>query len=115
MAKLLLVRHNYEDASIIGVSFFCPGCKCGHRIYTKEYNMGGNTCIWEFDGNMEIPTFQPSILFQGDGIHGHRCHSFVTSGMIQFLGDCTHSLVNQTIILPDFPGTKEIWSEEVNT
>lgn len=33
------------------------------------------------------------------------CHSFVTEGRIQFLGDCTHALANQTVDLPD-------WTEE---
>lgn len=32
------------------------------------------------------------------------CHSFVTDGQIQFLGDCTHALAGQTVPLPD-------WSE----
>ena len=31
------------------------------------------------------------------------CHSFVTDGRIQFLGDCTHSLAGQTVDLPEFP------------
>ncbi len=27
------------------------------------------------------------------------CHSFVTDGQIQFLGDCTHKLAGQTVPL----------------
>jgi hypothetical protein len=34
---------------------------------------------------------------------GSVCHSFVTDGRIQFLGDCTHALANQTVELPDLP------------
>jgi len=30
------------------------------------------------------------------------CHSFVTDGRIQFLGDCTHTLAGQTVDLPDW-------------
>ena len=30
------------------------------------------------------------------------CHSFVTDGRIQFLGDCTHKLAGQTVDLPDW-------------
>jgi len=30
------------------------------------------------------------------------CHSFVTDGNIQYLGDCTHELAGQTIELPEF-------------
>ena len=29
------------------------------------------------------------------------CHSFVTDGRIQFLGDCTHDLAGHTVELPD--------------
>ena len=31
------------------------------------------------------------------------CHTFVTDGRIQFLGDCTHALAGQTVDLPDWP------------
>lgn len=30
------------------------------------------------------------------------CHSFVVDGRIQFLGDCTHELVDKTVDIPDF-------------
>jgi hypothetical protein len=29
------------------------------------------------------------------------CHLFVTGGMIEYLPDCTHSLVGQTVELPE--------------
>jgi hypothetical protein len=29
------------------------------------------------------------------------CHSWVTNGRIQFLSDCTHSLKDQTVELPE--------------
>ena len=31
----------------------------------------------------------------------NRCHSFVREGRIEFLGDCTHAMVGQTVDLPD--------------
>jgi hypothetical protein len=30
------------------------------------------------------------------------CHSFITDGRIQFLGDCTHRLAGQTVPIPDW-------------
>ena len=33
----------------------------------------------------------------------YLCHSFVTDGRIQFLGDCSHPLKDQTVALPDMP------------
>lgn len=35
--------------------------------------------------------------------HREVCHSFVTAGRIQFLGDCTHELRGQTVDLREAP------------
>jgi hypothetical protein len=35
-----------------------------------------------------------------DGAPPAVCHSFVTDGRIQLLGDCTHSMASQTVDLP---------------
>lgn len=107
------------------LAFWCPGCNEAHVIC---YAPGR----WTWNGNAELPTFSPSVLVTG----GHyapnwtgpncwcnfnerhpesaqvrfkceRCHSFVTDGQIQFLGDCTHALVGQTVPLPDFVGAYE--------
>lgn len=98
------------------ITFFCPGCKETHSIKTPG---------WTFDGNAENPTFSPSVLVrsghfapghkEGDSCwctynkeHGtndfecRRCHSFVRNGKIEFLGDCSHELRNQTVDLPEF-------------
>lgn len=78
---------------------------------------------WGFNGDYERPTFTPSVLVGGVQIEQDEngkwtgewicdadgkplplvCHSFVTDGQIQFLGDCTHALAGQTVPLPDFP------------
>lgn len=76
--------------------FMCPGCKSAHQIKTAE----GDKPRWTFNGDMVKPTIRASIL-----VHKHdggqpRCHSFVTDGNIQFLGDCTHDLNGQTVSLP---------------
>jgi len=79
-------------------AFFCPGCKHAH-VFTDG---------WQFDGNMECPTISPSILVDGhytddDGTHHNiKCHSFVRSGVIEFLGDCTHPLANHKVKLEPF-------------
>src|SRR3546814_5434913 len=64
---------------------------------------------WGYNGNPESPTFTPSILVSYNGPDAGRngappaiCHSFVTDGRIQFLGDCTHALASQTVDLPEF-------------
>ncbi|CAN7314655.1 DUF6527 family protein [Bosea sp. LjRoot9] len=97
------------------VAFKCPGCMELHQIRVE----GEGRPRWEFNGNFEQPTFRPSILVNGvqsiidaegewtgefvlDESGKPRalvCHSFVTDGQIQFLGDCTHALAGQTVPL----------------
>lgn len=81
--------------------FECPGCGENHGI-SVDGSRG-----WTWNGNFERPTITPSILAKGlrfisedtDETEAYVCHSFVTDGRIQFLGDCTHSKVNQTVDL----------------
>lgn len=92
--------------------FWCPGCDEAHQVGPS----------WAFNGDGDKPTFSPSILVTGpsrflnDEEHAivmaggkvelpqMRCHSFITDGRIQFLGDCTHELAGKTVDLPDFQG-----------
>lgn len=72
--------------------FRCPGCDEWHGVDDT----------WEFNGDMEAPTFSPSVLVMpSDNGYIKRCHSFVRSGKIEFLGDCEHSLAGQTVELPE--------------
>lgn len=84
-----------------GIAYFCPGC--GHMQYIPTE---GEHPVWTWDGNVEAPTLNPSILTWRDvpekGIH-FRCHSFVRGGNIEFLGDCTHALAGKTVPLPELP------------
>jgi len=87
-----------RDAKTIGWQFHCPGCGYGHCIQTATdrgiYDHGEHKGdVWTFDGNIESPTIRASILVTGQ----YRCHSFVTAGQIQFLGDCTHALAGKTV------------------
>jgi len=80
--------------------FKCPGCNVGHQFDTRR---------WQFNGDVEKPTFTPSLLYNGDlgNPRRPRCHSFVTDGNIQFLDDCTHALAGQTVPIPD---ASELWT-----
>ncbi len=73
--------------------FFCPGCEC---LHSYDVRTDGKRPNWSFDGNLESPTFTPS-LFYPDRV----CHLFLTAGKLHFLGDCTHKLAGQTVDLPD--------------
>jgi hypothetical protein len=57
---------------------------------------------WTWDGNLEAPTLDPSILQYESG-NIPRCHSFVKAGQWQFLSDCTHKLANHTVPMVPLP------------
>lgn len=83
-----------ESETVNQLQFMCPGCKETHAL--------NNT--WQFNGNLDKPTVSPSVLVRwtmGPEKISHVCHSFITDGVIQFLGDCTHSLSGQKIELPE--------------
>lgn len=92
------------------LGFWCPGCQEMHVV----------TSGWSFNGDYERPTFSPSVLVTWRHPKGHtnanpapvgydgeyveeRCHTYITDGRIQFLGDCTHELAGQTIPLEPRP------------
>jgi hypothetical protein len=83
------------------VAIRCPACKHPH-LFTI---INDGRPRWEFNHNMEAPTFTPSMLCTWTEPSGDkRCHSYVTDGKIQFLSDCTHDLKNQTVELPEYDG-----------
>lgn len=83
------------------VFFECPGCEVPHGINVGD----GPGPRWTWNADVEKPTFTPSILVNFTWGHErvpHVCHSFITDGRIQFLGDCTHALAGQTVDIPDW-------------
>lgn len=104
----------------------CPGCNTNHYLNTdpdRYYDVGKTVKMpcWQFNGNMDAPTFSPSLLvktgkhvnpnFVNDVPESDRewakspqaniiCHSFIRDGNIQFLGDSTHPLAGKTVGLP---------------
>lgn len=80
----------------------CPGC--GSRKYLAVRDKTTERPSWIFNGDLERPTLEPSILtrFEATDVHAAEvCHSFVRDGRIEFLPDCTHALAGQTVDLPD--------------
>ncbi len=85
--------------------FHCPGCNSIHQCDTR----------WTFNGSQTAPTFRASILVHGAPDIGRpQCHSFVTDGRIEFLGDCTHALAGQTVDLPDWAAHHPDWVPGAN-
>lgn len=118
------VEEQKHDNGTQSMLFECPGCKMLHIVHV----VAASGPVWAWNGDKARPTFTPSILVTCDHMseagrqrardfyaqHGRYpthdenpydthdvCHSFVTDGRIQFLGDCTHALKGQTIDLPE--------------
>lgn len=103
------------------VEIKCPGCKSYHYLGITP----GTRPCWTFNGDLEKPTFSPSLLQRsGHYVSGQKqppdcwlcnnaeesekynyacgvCHSFIKDGMIQFLTDSTHALAGKTAPLDD--------------
>lgn len=83
---------------------------CNWHEFPKVGKPGAS---WTFDGDMEHPTFTPSMneLVNGPGEHHNaelptrRCHFIVTRGQINYCGDCTHDLAGQSVPLDVWPET----------
>lgn len=104
------------EGRFYGIRIKCPGCvldRCGHGAVVLptdwtppnyERSPYISSEVWRFNGDLESPTFSPSVLTTanyGEERREVRCHSFVTNGRIQYLSDCTHALANQTVDLPE--------------
>ncbi len=77
-----------------GYAHWCPGCGEMHVIPTS----------WAFDGNLDKPTFTPSVKIRWGGRPDARtCHYNLTAGMLDFQGDSTHELRGRSVLLPDLP------------
>lgn len=125
MTKLSNFLRSAQDNNLL---YWCQGCGHEHRIQYGE----GTGPRWTWDGNVDKPTFSPSVLVTGinqdmddatqaaydefvskpggtyaalaDPRFRTVCHTFIVAGMVQFLGDCTHEFAGQTLPLPELPG-----------
>ena len=85
-------------------TFYCQGCKMQHTYTVNSDNSG-----WQFNGNIESPTFTPSLLNRQQIMNKEtetledktRCHLFITNGKLEYCGDCTHELAGKTVDLLD--------------
>lgn len=105
--NLVHVGRNPENEYDYCIALFhCPGCHCAHgpTVHPLEEPLRSldKGQRWGFNGDLTKPTFTPSIkvTMPYKGKPDEICHSFVTDGNIQFLGDCTHALAGQTVRLP---------------
>lgn len=108
MAKLKPIYRYGDNARRKPIQYmhWCPACQCVH-IFTV---VGQKPRVWDFDGNMEKPTFAPSMrLLGGWDTEQQRftrtdCHYFIKKGMIEYCKDHPKAeWRKKTIPLPDLP------------
>jgi hypothetical protein len=113
MAKV----REHTDGGFTQWDFKCPGCGHNHVFVTAGPSTSPHNQRWQFNGNVDKPTFTPSLLnWWGKDADPNwqepegtppsygwsgTCHLYVTAGQIQYLGDCTHKLAGQTIDMVD--------------
>lgn len=92
---------------------WCPACGEMHSIPDN----------WSFNGNLDKPTFSPSVKitgvktvkdalgeWTGEWVRDEQgkavpdcCHYILTDGILNFCGDCLHDLKGQAVPLPELP------------
>lgn len=106
MAAVSSVLRSVNDArGNSGFGHYCPGCRCAHIFWVGHKERP----VWTFDGNLEKPTFAPSMrsFTPADPEEGTAeitlCHYFLTAGIIDFLSDSSHHDLRGAVPLPPFP------------
>lgn len=84
-----------------GYEHWCPACGGVHMIAVSEPFPNG--ARWSFDGNLDKPTFRPSVRIRWGQRLESCCHYWLKAGQIQFCKDCTHALAGETVPLPALP------------
>lgn len=105
----MIVNVNDHGHEYKALAFVCPGCERtplfgGLHQLPVEGDANGKP-VWNWDGNLEAPTLNPSILTKMgpyvDGKSTGICHSFLRNGVFEFLADCTHQFKGQHIPMPE--------------
>ena len=102
-----MVRREFKSAGKHVAAWFvyCPACRRSHRFIVE--NEADPDHVWQFDGNEEYPTFNPSLLVESGpmqpGDPNHICHSYLKKGVWEFLSNCTHDMAANKTHMVDFP------------
>lgn len=125
MPKIWTVEQK-DGVDSADLMFWCPACQFGHGVWTTHPN-GITGAKWKFNGNVESPTIEPSVLVQSTVFSAKgkadydawyaagcpdrkgqpfdsipvRCHSVITNGVIHYCGDCSHAMAGKSVQMED--------------
>jgi hypothetical protein len=85
----------FDEKSHYAWLVWCPACDSPHSFDNR----------WSFNGDHEKPTFIASMLVH-ESPGRPRCHSFLTDGVWNYLGDSTHDKAGTSIEAPDWADTR---------
>ena len=71
---------------------------------------GADVCFfsdrWTFNGDLERPTFSPSMVRPADPVGGTPYeHFFIRDGKVEYLPDCDHELAGKTVDMVEISDT----------
>lgn len=111
MQKAILseIHHGQTDELLYKVVWvWCPGCDEIHQ-FVVEHGSDRKVPVWNWDGDLECPTFSPSMLVtwtisdSNSKIESKVCHSFLKDGIWDFLSDSTHMLAGTKASMVELP------------
>lgn len=87
---------------------WCAACKSGHTYPVKGALKGHS---WTFDGSIDKPSFEPSMLIftPAQGLGNQHvpqatvCHYYLRNGRIEYQQDCPHTYAGKTVPLEPIP------------
>lgn len=96
MAILRLLEDERTGKELV---FFCPACQYDHSFRIEKGSHNPDAPIWQWDGDMEKPTFTPSLMVNRGT--PYQCHLFVRDGLIEYLPDSVHPLSGCTVVMQE--------------
>jgi Family of unknown function (DUF6527) len=101
------VRPIVSGTEAVGWLVWCPACDHPHQFTAK---MPNGSVGWTFDGNLESPTFNPSLRARWDEGEAPKkvekcCHANLIAGVWRYAGDSTHAFKGQRVPALDWPSS----------
>lgn len=105
---VVVVPGGEKNPEYRGLMWRCAGCLEIHHVQVRGPKQGAS---WGWNGSTSKPTLTPSILKAIEGNNPIRCHSFVSDGVVRFLGDCGHNLAGQRVAM--IPANADPFEREI--
>ena len=105
LTKLSPMLHLREHEGRRTYLVWCPACQCCHPFDCWPGAGRPDGPGWTFDGNVELPTFSPSlrIFYARDGNMITTCHFVIERGVIKYCGDYQSEFAGRQVQMEPIP------------